>query len=128
MPKEIKAMTVVLYSINNDPDERRLLENINFAEIDICRSIADLKNHLTISDEMRKIVILVINDQDEIARISKLIEWFHDLLIILVINQNCFTTNNNDVHKLRPRYITYKDGDFQDVAIVLRKIINHYCS
>lgn len=119
-------MNILIYSKQEDSDERRLMKNIDFTRIHLCRSIADLKNYLNIaSGEMRRIVILIINNHDEMVNICKLLILYNDLLLIVVINQNCFTTYDN-VHKLRPRYITYKDSDFFDVAIVLNRMINHY--
>lgn len=119
-------MNILVYSKQEDYDEQRLLETISFTRTHMCRSIADLKNYLNItSGEMRKVVIVVINNRDEIAEISKLLKLYHDLLLIVVINQNCFDTYDN-VHKLMPRYMTYKDSDFFDVATVLRKMMDHY--
>jgi hypothetical protein len=120
-------MTILVYSAQKDSDEQRLLQRISFTHVDLCRSIDQLKSCLNVPREMRKIVILVISDHDEMIRISKLIESYPDLLMIVILNQDLFATAR-DVHKLRPRYITYKDGDFQDVAAVLSRIINHYSS
>lgn len=117
-------MPIIIYSANKDSNEQRLLESISFTSVSICRSTDQLKNRLNIPDKMRKIVLLVINDHDEMSRISKVIELYSDLLIIAILDHDLFAATS-DIHKLRPRYITYSDDDFRDVATVLSRIINH---
>ena len=51
----------------------------------------------------------------------RLVELNSDLLLIVIVTQNLFE-EATDIHKLRPRYITFKEGDFQDVATVLQRL------
>jgi len=115
-------MSILVYSPNQDSDEQRLLENISFAPIEMCRCIDQLRCCLNVPGPLRKIVILFLLDPVEMNRISKLLELYLDLLLIIILDQDLLETTK-DVHKLRPRYITYKGGDFRDVATVLKRIM-----
>jgi len=117
-------MAIIVYSANEDTDEQRLLKSISFAGIDICRSVEQLKCRLNLLAEKRKIVMLVIVDQEEMVRISRLIELYSDLLLIVVLGTD-HPEINKAAYKLRPRYLAYKDGHFQDVAGVLDRMMNH---
>lgn len=118
-------MAIVVYYSGKDADEQRLLEMISFTDTDVCRSVDELRRHLNVPGDMRKIIILCMKDHAEIIRIAKLLELYSDLLIIVILYSNDPETIRA-AHNLRPRYIAYRADDFQDVAVVLQKII-HYC-
>jgi len=114
-------MSILVYSANQYSDGKRLLKSISFTRISLCRFIDQLQYCLNTPDWLRKIMLLIINDPAEIIRISRLAELHLELLTIL--EQHVFETNKN-VHRLRPRYITSKDGDFRYMATVLNKAMN----
>jgi len=118
-------MAVILYSMDPDPDEQRLLDRINFTDTEICRSMETLKRRLNDPGDGRRIVILFVKDHEEMIRLSQTLELYTDLLLIIVLGQDCPQTDRI-AHRLRPRYTTYRDGDFRDVALVLQRIIHRY--
>ena len=116
-------MVTLVYSAGNDSDEERLLNAAGHIPLEVCRSVQQLVYFLNIPSRTRKIVILIIRNQDEMAKVSTAIELFFDLLLIIILDREYFETAN-DAHKLRPRFLTYKDGDFQDVRTVLSRMIH----
>jgi len=115
-------MTVLIYSAKSDSIEKRLLKKIGNIQVVVCRNVDQLKRYLNVPTRMRKIIVLVIQDRDEMADISKLLELYFDLLLIVILDGDHFETAT-DAHKLRPRFVTYKDSDFEDVRIVLGKMM-----
>jgi hypothetical protein len=118
-------MAVIVYSSQEDPGEQRLLKSISFTGNHICRSVDQLKCRLNFPDEKRKIVILVIRDLDEMIRISSLIELYYDLLLLIILDDD-HKQIQKLAYKLRPRYLTYTEGNFEDVAGVLNRMMNYY--
>ncbi len=114
-------MTITIYSAKKDADEMRLLERIDFARIHICRRVEQIQKRLNIIGDVRKIVIVVIRNHHEVMWLLRLVELNSDILLIVIATQSLFEAAT-DIHKLRPRYIAFKEGDFQDVATVLRRI------
>lgn len=91
-------------------DKITLIENIKELESQLRRQLYD--------DLM---VMLLPADENELSRIIELKELFGDMPIILILpNREKETTALG--YKLRPRFITYADSNFLDVATVLMKM------
>ena len=68
------------------------------------------------------IVILLAASREDLADILSIRYLFHDVSIILVLpDQEAETIAKG--HTLRPRFLTYTDSDFEEVAAVLNKMI-----
>ncbi len=117
-------MAVILYSSDPDPDEQRLLARVHFTDRAISRSLEALRARLNDPGDGRKIVILFVRDHGEMIRLSQLLAVYTDLLLIIVLGLECPQTDRI-AHRLRPRYTTCKDGDFQDVSLVLERLRQH---
>lgn len=87
----------------------------------ICRKVDQIQKQLNTVGDIRKIVIVIIRNHQEVAKLIRLVELNSDILLIVIATQSLFEAAT-DIHKLRPRYIAFKEGDFQDVATVLRRI------
>lgn len=114
-------MTITIYSSKKDADETRLLEHMVSASTRICRKVDQIQKQLNTVGDIRKIVIVIIRNHQEVAKLIRLVELNSDILLIVIATQSLFEAAT-DIHKLRPRYIAFKEGDFQDVATVLRRI------
>lgn len=68
-------------------------------------------------------VMLLPADESELTRIIALQELFGDMPIILILPDREKETTALG-YKLRPRFITYADSNFLDVATVLMKMKN----
>jgi hypothetical protein len=108
-------MEILLYSRNSDSDELRLLKMVNYSDVEICRSTDRLRDRLNISAELRRIVILLIQNKNEIDRIS---EW----IMLISDPQNDDTNILKAAHRIRPRYISFRDRDYQDVVAVINRM------
>lgn len=114
-------MEILLYSRNSDSDEQRLLKMIKDSDVEICRSADRLRDRLNISAELRRIVILLIQNENEIDRISEWIMLISDPLIVMIL-QNDDPKILKAAHRIRPRYISFRDRDYQDVVAVLGRM------
>jgi len=85
------------------------------------RTVKDMEAHLRkASSEKTTVVILYVN-KEKLAELIQLKKLFEDTSIILILNKN----DNETItlgYRLRPRFITYADSDFLDVASVLIKM------
>jgi hypothetical protein len=70
------------------------------------------------------IAILLVAEQEELQALLSIRDWIADLRLILILPDREKGTISKG-HLFRPRYLTYADGDFLDVAAVLAKMIDH---
>jgi len=129
-------MAILLYSSEMQGNEKRLFEMTGFPDVDIIRSIDDLKSRLSnplckgdagpcLFPEFYKILVLIIQDIDELNRMLEFRELFFDLQVIMVIVNDDPETLSK-AYQLRPRYINVNAWDFMDVAIVLLRMIKRH--
>jgi hypothetical protein len=119
------GMAIIVYWANKDSDQQRFLERMSFTESVICRTVEELRHHLNTPGGMRKVVILSIRDQPELAGIAKLLALYSDLLLLVILDHD-LPEMNRTVFALRPRYIAYRDDDFRNFAEVLHRLIHYY--
>ena len=70
------------------------------------------------------IAILLAASKEELQELVSVGELLEDIRIILVLPDTDRDTVAN-AHILRPRYLTYVDSDFSDVAAVLSKMLSN---
>jgi hypothetical protein len=64
------------------------------------------------------------SSREDLEAILSIVELFYDLRIILILPDRKKETISKGL-KLYPRYLSYADGDFSDVAAVLEKMLGH---
>lgn len=69
------------------------------------------------------ILVLLLKDNNEICRAILRKELLHDIRIILILPDRSDETISAG-YKLHPRFISYADSDFKDVAAVLKRMIS----
>ena len=85
------------------------------------RTVKDMEAHLRkASSEIATVVILYVN-KEKLAELIQLKKLFEDTSIILILDKKDNETMTLG-YRLRPRFITYADSDFLDVASVLIKM------
>jgi len=92
-------------------------------KITMIKNAGELEHHLRKQLCDNIIALLVPANRSELADIITLKTILGDIPIILIMPDR----ENNTIslgYKLRPRFITYADGDFLDVAAVLMKMKN----
>ncbi len=121
-----RYMAVIFYrSARNDTAER--LQSIISAEIpleesEVYESINGLSERLRKPSCDQCIAIILAVTETELSEILSIKELLMDVRTILILPDNSDKTVSTG-HRLHPRYLSYKDSDFQDVAVVLNRMI-----
>lgn len=118
-------MNVFFLSGSQNDTRKRLQRVLEFMipkkNIINIRTVKDLEAHLRkASSETTTVLILYVN-KEKLAELILLKKLLEDTNIILILNKK----DNETItlgHRLRPRFITYADSDFLDVASVLIKM------
>lgn len=84
-------------------------------------SLKIMEHHLLSSLSVDFVIILQVSDAAELQNIIEFKELLLDYRIIMILPDDDPDTTVV-AHTLRPRLITYKDGDFLDVAAVLSRM------
>ena len=119
-------MAVIFYrSAGNDTAER--LQSVISAEIpleesEIYESIKGLSERLRRPSRDQCIAIILTVTKTELSEILSIKDLLTDVRTILILPDNSDRTISTR-HRLHPRYLSYKDSDFTDVAVVLNKMI-----
>lgn len=107
---------------------RALLEiTIPHKKCEICRSFEELSQKLRNPHSNVKIAVLFAADREEIARILSLGSLLEDVKIILILGDEDKETILK-AHTLRPRYVTWMDGDLSNVVTVFKRMVGLYDS
>jgi len=120
-------MTVFFLSDSKNEAKKLLLRVLDMIipknKITVIKNAGELEYHLRKQLHDNIIAVLVPANRSELTDIIALKNIFGDIPIILIIPDR-----ENDTialgYKLRPRFITYADSDFLDVAAVLMKMKN----
>jgi hypothetical protein len=104
--------------------ERIIKTSLDSLNIQVCRSIHSLTQKLRQPKDGFFIAVLVAHNKKELSEILSLKDLFWDLRIILILPNHEMDTIAKG-HKLYPRFLSYVDSDFKDVAAVLEKMLKH---
>lgn len=91
-------------------------------EIHGCRTLAQLEAALRRLGLRWGVVVLAVEGQGEMELITRLAPLLANWKLILVAPDDERKTIGWS-HKLKPRFLTFGDGDFSDVAGVLARLI-----
>lgn len=125
--KELKEMRLLFYlHVKNGAGkrlQRLILSLVPKEKIEIYHDFESLRLRLHRPKYDLDVAILVTGGGEELDGIIAIRDLLRDLRIILILpNRESDTISMG--HKVGPRYISYIDGDFKDVAAVLRKMFN----
>lgn len=119
-------MSVIYYnSMNNSSAERlqKILECEGLGErVERHKTIEGLSHRLCRANHGQDIAVILVGEISEIHLILSIKQLLHDLRVILIL-PNTSTEFVSAAYKLHPRFISYLDSDFNEVAIVLRRMI-----
>jgi hypothetical protein len=117
---------LVLYSPTNGAPEERLQRVIQAAlpawDGTVCRTLDDLSERLLQPKNDLTIALLLAGKREDIRELLSVSSLFRNTRIILIVSDWDKETLAA-AHLLRPRLLTYSDGDFADVFTVMSKII-----
>ncbi len=89
---------------------------------EICSTIDMLAQRLRRPSYNVAVVVLLIGGREELWDVLSIRHLFDNIKIILILPDRKDETIAIG-HKLRPRFLSYTDGDFIDVAAVLKKML-----
>jgi hypothetical protein len=121
-------MTVLIYSIKTKGAGERILQVIETVvsegNVDIYRSIDALSRGLRQPRNDMTIALLLASSKEDLLNLLSIRDLLWDMKIILVLpNSDPDTVAKG--HMLKPRFLSYCDSDFVDVAAVLSLMIRN---
>lgn len=120
-------MSLILYAPTPEGPTKRLQKVITSlvpdANVETFFSIESLSRKLRQSYTNRlNVVILLAESPEHLSDIASVRSLFQGMSVIIILpDRNPGTVARG--HLLRPRFLTYVDSDFEDVAAVLNKIL-----
>ena len=119
-------MTLIYYTPTSNSAGERLRKAINAVvpakRTEIYRTIGSLSRRLRQPTYNLNIAILLAAGRKELSDLLSLRDLFRDIRIILLLPDRKKETISKG-HKLYPRFLSYIDTDFTDVAAVFEKMI-----
>lgn len=118
-------MRVLLYENGRSQGVKRIRERLEsrfphgFEPLD---SIEGLVYRLRHDRNYHWIAVVAVSDLEDLSALLSIREWLLDLRIILILPEIDRELTMSG-HRLYPRYIAYGDGDLEDVAAVLEKML-----
>lgn len=118
-------MRLLVYA--SDPKQQKkvsaILAPIAFDEpMELLTDAGSLSRRLRQNVVGPKLLLLLIASQGELKRITRMAELMDGLRIILVLPDRCRETIALG-HTLYPRFVSYTDGDLQDIQAVMDHIL-----
>ncbi|MES0447747.1 MAG: hypothetical protein ABUJ92_14530 [Desulfobacterales bacterium] len=117
---------VILYSMfieETGGQLRKMIEDVVPNEnTEIYSTIDTLGNRLRQPSYNIAVAVLLISSREELRDVLSIRHLFDNIKIILILPDR---KNETIVigHKLRPRFLSYTDSDFIDVAVVLENML-----
>jgi hypothetical protein len=122
---------VIIYSAKHGEEDERLLQTVVTVvlekDITICRTVDALSRALRRPWSCAEIVILLTSGTKEILDILSVKDLLWDMKIILILPDSSPDTVAKG-HLLRPRFMSDCQGNFQDVAAVLKRMMENRIS
>jgi hypothetical protein len=121
-------MNLLLYARDQNGSGKQLQEEVETVvskdDMETCRSFEVLSGRLHQPRNGLEIAVLLAADTADLAHLVSLQDVFADFRIILIVPDSERDTIAQ-AHTLRPRFLTYADSNFEDVAMVLAKMIEN---
>jgi len=119
-------MNILLYEAvdeGNNKQFHRMIEDLNLeCGLEIYRTIESLSQRLRQPEKNLTVAVLFAISNRELLDIISIKELLFNVRIILVLPDREEDTITKG-HSLHPRFLTYIDGDFGDIAAVLSKML-----
>ena len=117
---------IILYSMFLEGTGGQLLKMIEHVvpneNTEIYSTIDTLGKRLRRPSYNIAIAVLLISSREELRDVLSIRHLFDNIKIVLILPDR----NNETIvigHKLRPRFLSYTDSDFIDVAVVLENML-----
>jgi hypothetical protein len=125
--KNLKKMpNILLYAKSEEETSRRFREALKDVlageDVRVSSDIGNLTEWLSEAPCIGTILLILVDSREDLAELFSIKKLLFDVRTILVLPDK----NSDTVaigHLLRPRFISYRDGNFLDVAAVLARMI-----
>ena len=121
-------MNLLFYAKDQDGVGKQLQEAVETVvsedDMEICRSFEILTGRLHQPRNGLEIAVLCVADRADLVNLVSLQDNLEDFRIIIIVPDSERDTISQ-AHTLRPRFLTYADGNFEHVAMVLAKMIEN---
>ncbi len=120
-------MKLHIYTAITNGASKRLMDvittNVTGVNLEAHHTIHGLAGALVQPKTHQSIVVFHVNNKEELAHAFSIRDLLHDIKLILILpgQDNRMITKGL---KLYPRFFSYSDSNFKDVAAVLGKMIN----
>jgi len=104
--------------------QQRIEEVVLSEYMEIYRTFEDLSERLHQPLNNLSVAVLLATSREGLQEILSIQDLITDVRVIAIIPDREKETIAKG-HLLRPRYLAYADGDFADVAAVLRKMLEN---
>ena len=119
---------MLLYVKGQDRAGKQLQEAVETVvpkdDMEICRTFDDLSGRLHQPRNGLEIAVLLAADSQDLSNLVSLQDVLEDFRIILIVPDSERDTISQ-AHTLRPRFLTYVKGNFEEVQMVLTKMIKN---
>ncbi len=119
-------MTLFVYSTVSEENQKYIDDFIKpFSpkeKIEVFQSFDNLSKRLKLPVQSKSIAVLAPGSRRELREILSRIDLLRDFRIVIIAPDHEVETTAL-AHQFRPRYLTYLNGDFGDLAAVLRKMV-----
>jgi glycerol dehydrogenase-like iron-containing ADH family enzyme len=124
-------MDLFIYSTVSEENRKQLEDSFKALvpkeKMEVFRSFDDFSQRLKLPAQSKSIAVLAPGSRQELQEILSRIDLLRDLRIIVIAPDHEAETTAV-AHQLRPRYLTYLNGDFGDLAAVLDKMLTDHLS
>jgi len=121
-------MSVLFYSERSEKAgkivQKMIEDQASGEQIEICRTVKDLSNRLRRPRYDLILMVLLISSPEKLMDVILIHDLLADIPIILILPDRKKETIAK-AHKLYPRFLSYIDGNFSDVALVLNQMLNY---
>lgn len=121
-------MILVYYGTVTDGSRERLQRVIEGLvpkeELEVCGTIGELARRLRQPVSDVTMAVLLAATREDLSQILSVCDLLYYVRIMLILPDQEEDTIAKG-HSLRPRFVTYADSDFTDVAAVLSKVLRH---
>ena len=126
---EDSRVDLFFYSTVSEENHKRLEDLLGSllrkGTIEVYRNFDNLSQRLKSPAQSESIVVLAPGSREDLLQILSKRDLLRDLRVILIAPDHELETTAM-AHQLRPRYLTYFNGDFEALAAVLNKMLKGY--
>lgn len=126
VPMYEKQVSLIIYMSYDNCNEKmwKFVQTQNwYGQVEIYYTLEKLCQRFTQAGNINAVTVILVASRHELEKIVQYAELLYDQKIVLVLPDRALQTLSM-AHGLYPRFISYMDGNLQDVTSVLRKLIS----